>query len=164
MSLHRGLVDTDLNKVDSAQKLQGGHLQCKPLSLILLYTSFKPSATENYGCKQSRRRTCLCASVHLQNLCFHHHHKQAFPFVLQISTGFWICCKSHHGLFWEGASSWAASTRETAQRQNTPPLLMETFFTSVGKVNISCECEAIWSSVEKPDEKKSQVLSGWDWQ
>lgn len=42
----------------------------------------------------------------------------------------------------EGCTTvWSASSaRQTAQRQNNPLLLMRTFFTSLGKVNIPSEC------------------------
>lgn len=102
-----------------------------------------PSNTKYYRCKSTRRRTRMCQRSLTQTLFLSPQTKLPLCY----SDYCWICCKSHHGPFWVGAPFWSASTRETARRQNNPPLLMGTFFTSLRKVNTRCDREAIWSSL-----------------
>lgn len=117
-----------------------------------------PSNTKNYPWKSTRRRTRMCQRSPTQTLFLSPSPQTNLP--LCYSDYCWICCESHHGPFWVGAPFWSASSRETARRQNNPPLLMGTFFTSLGKVNTRCDREAIWPSLYGESAIQSDVSRG----
>lgn len=117
--------------------------------------AFSPPTRRTRGCKQSSQRTCLCASVHLHNLCFHHHHcSQAFPFVIQISAAVECAAKAITASSGWGRRSGRRAPGRRLRDKTIHPYSRRHFFMSVAKVNIRCECEAIWSSSEEPDRRR----------